>query len=171
MDQIQSKWFKKEAVCPDFDPSVSSHSLGLESFWGLFLITGVASVSALVIFAAMFLYEQRHALLQFRSETPMWRRIRIMSRIFDQKDLSSHTFRKSKFRDASSSNCSVGSIGVGGGSSHNTNCPPSPSASSLSNQTDSPDCVFYVEQGRISGHGDGDLTPQGSPSPDIFRSP
>ncbi|XP_022731763.1 glutamate receptor 2.7-like isoform X2 [Durio zibethinus] len=165
MEQIQKFWFNNEGVCPDFNPSVSSNSLDLESFWGLFLIAGVASISALIIFAAMFLYEQRHVLFQLHSETSMWRRIRIMSRIFDQKDLSSHTFKKSELRDASST-CSVQSIGVVG-SSPNTNCPPSPS--SCSNQTDSSDFVSFVEQGRIAGHGD--QTPKGSSSPDIFPSP
>ncbi|XWS26125.1 hypothetical protein CRYUN_Cryun26dG0004100 [Craigia yunnanensis] len=165
MEQIQKAWFKNDIVCPDFDPSVSSNSLGLESFWGLFLIAGVASVSALIISSANFLYEQRHVLFQFHSETSMWRRIRIMSRIFDQKDLNSHTFRKSELRDGSST-CSVHSIGVVGSSS-NTNCPPSPST--LSNHTDSSDFVFFVEQERLPGHGD--LTPKGSASPDIFPSP
>ncbi|XWS17897.1 hypothetical protein CRYUN_Cryun33cG0107900 [Craigia yunnanensis] len=165
MEQIQNAWFKNEIVCPDFDPSVSSNSLGLESFWGLFLIAGVASISALIVFAAKFLYEQRLVMFQFHSETSMWRRIRIMSRIFDQKDLSSHTFKKSELRDASST-CSVRSVGVVG-SSPNTNCPPSPS--SLSNQTDSSDFVFFVEQGRLPGNGD--LTPKGSASPDISPSP
>ncbi|XVE97289.1 hypothetical protein REPUB_Repub03eG0006900 [Reevesia pubescens] len=160
MEQIQNTWFKNEIVCPDFDPSVSSNSLGLESFSGLFLIAGIASISALIIFAAMFLYEQRQVLFQFHSETSLWRRVRIMSRIFDEKDQSSHTFRKSEVRDACSS-CSVHSIGVVG-SSPNSNCPPTPS--SLSNQTDSSDFVFFVEQGRISGHGE--LTPKGSASPE-----
>ncbi|PPD87174.1 hypothetical protein GOBAR_DD15879 [Gossypium barbadense] len=53
MQKIHNKWFNN-ATCPDFDPTVSSNSLGLESFWGLFLIAGVASISALIIFAAMF---------------------------------------------------------------------------------------------------------------------
>ncbi|XVE71315.1 hypothetical protein DITRI_Ditri10aG0141400 [Diplodiscus trichospermus] len=161
MERIQNSWFMNEPNCSDFNPSASSNSLGLESFWGLFLIAGVASISALIIFAAMFLYEQRHVLFKFQSETSMWRKIQVASRIFDQKDLSSHTFRK----DASST-CSVHSIGAAG-SSPNTNCPPSPS--SLSTQTDSADFVFFVEQARITGHGD--MTPGGSASPDTFTSP
>ncbi|XVE71313.1 hypothetical protein DITRI_Ditri10aG0141300 [Diplodiscus trichospermus] len=152
MEQIQNSWFKNETNCPDFNPSASSNSLGLESFWGLFLIAGVASISALIIFATMFLYEQRHVLFKFQSKTSMWRRIKVASTIFDQKDLSSHTFRK----DASST-CSVHSIGFAG-SSPNTNCPPSPS--SLSTQTDSSNSIFFVEQRRITGHGD--MTPEGS---------
>ncbi|EOY29260.1 Glutamate receptor, putative [Theobroma cacao] len=164
MEQIENFWLKKGTVCPDVDPSVSSSSLGLESFWGLFLIAGTASMSALIIYSAMFLHEQRHVLFQFH-DTSVWRRIRIMSRIFDQKDLSSHTFRKSEVRDASSTH-SVHSIGVVG-SSPNTNCPPSPS--SYSSQTHSSQFVFFVDQGRFTGHGD--LTPSGSASPETFPSP
>ncbi|KAL4301790.1 hypothetical protein GQ457_10G003090 [Hibiscus cannabinus] len=131
MEKIQNKWFKNdEATCLDSNTSVSSNSLGLDCFWGLFLIAGVASMSALIVFAAMFLYEQRHALFEPSSETSIWRRVRFMSRIFDEKDMSCHTFRKHEPKDASSSN---------------TNCPPSPS--SMSNQTDSSDYAFIVELG------------------------
>ena len=133
---------------------VSSNSLGVESFWGLFLIVGVASISALIIFAAMFLYEQRHVLLRFNSEIAIWRRIRIVSRIFDQRDLSSHTFRKSELEDKSG-NDSVQSIGIAG-DSPNTNCPPSPSSYSNNTETDS---EFFVDQGRAAENGD--LTPSG----------
>ncbi|GMI89252.1 GLUTAMATE RECEPTOR 2.7, glutamate receptor 2.7 [Hibiscus trionum] len=130
MEQIQNKWFKNgEATCPDSDTFVSSNSLGLDSFWGLFLIAGVSSTSALIMFAAMFLYEQRHVLFQLPSETSIWRRVRFVSRIFDEKDMSSHTFRKTECSDHASTS--------------NTNCPPSPS--SLSNQTDSSDFTFIVE--------------------------
>ncbi|KAE8673839.1 Glutamate receptor 2.9 [Hibiscus syriacus] len=143
MERIQNKWFKSDATCPNVDPIVSSNSLGLESFWGLFLIAGVASILALVVFAAMFLYEQRHVLFHFHPKTPMWRKVRIMSRIFDQKDLSSHTFKTNEPEDASS-HCSVHSVGVDERSS-NSGCPTSPS--SLSNRTYSSDLVFIVEQG------------------------
>ncbi|TYG60105.1 hypothetical protein ES288_D07G041500v1 [Gossypium darwinii] len=154
MQKIHNKWFNN-ATCPDFDPTVSSNSLGLESFWGLFLIAGVASISALIIFAAMFLYEQKHVLFQFHPENSVWRKVRTMFRIFDQKDLSSHTFKKTEPRDASC-HCSVHSIGAYG-SSTNTNCPPSPSVGS--NQIDPSDFVFLVEQGSVTD------------SPDIPPSP
>ncbi|KAK8697288.1 hypothetical protein V6N13_113440 [Hibiscus sabdariffa] len=143
MEQIQNKWFKNdEATCPDSNPGVSSNSLGLDSFWGLFLIAGVASTSALVVFAAMFLYEQRHVLFRLRSETSIWRRVRFMSRIFDEKDMNSHTFRKTERKDASLSD---------------TNCPSSPL--SFSNQTDSSGFAFIVELASNTS------------SPDIFVSP
>ncbi|KAK9032358.1 hypothetical protein V6N11_056629 [Hibiscus sabdariffa] len=143
MEQIQNKWFKSDQSCPDVDPIVSSTRLGLDSFWGLFLLAGIASIAALIMFAAMFLYEQRHVLFQFHPETSLWRKVGIMSRIFDQKDLNSHTFKKTEPTYASS-HCSVHDVGVDG-SSPNTNCPPSPS--SMSNRTDCSDFVFIVAQG------------------------
>ncbi|GMI95131.1 GLUTAMATE RECEPTOR 2.7, glutamate receptor 2.7 [Hibiscus trionum] len=156
MEQIQNKWFKSDDSCPDVDPVVSSTRLGLESFWGLFLLAGIASVAALIVFAVMFLYEQRHVLFQFHPETSFWRKAGIMSRIFDQKDLSSHTFKKTEPKDASG-HCSVHDVGVDGSSS-NTNCPPSPSI--LSNRTDYSDFVFMVEQGSNTS------SPILSPSPE-----
>ncbi|KAK8535182.1 hypothetical protein V6N12_056711 [Hibiscus sabdariffa] len=160
MEQIQNKWFKSDQSCPDVDPIVSSTRLGLDSFWGLFLLAGIASVAALIMFAAMFLYEQRHVLFQFHPETSLWRKVGIMSRIFDQKDLSSHTFKKTEPTYASS-HCSVHDVGVDGSSS-NTNCPPSPS--SMSNRTDCSDFVFIVAQGSNTS------SPDTSPSPETERS-
>ncbi|KAK6237097.1 hypothetical protein SCA6_012434 [Theobroma cacao] len=160
---VLNTWFKKESNCPDPNTLVSPNCLGVESFWGLFLIAGVVSISALIIFAAMFLYNQRHVLLRFDSETPFWRRIWIISRIIDQRDLSSHTFRKSELR-AKSENDSVHSISVAG-DSPNTKYPPSPS--SYSNQTE-PDFVFLEDQGRVAENGD--LTPSAAASLETFPS-
>ncbi|KAF4375819.1 hypothetical protein F8388_014541 [Cannabis sativa] len=53
MKDMEDVWFKKDTNCPDPNNMFSSNSLGLESFWGLFLIAGVASSLALVIYAAM----------------------------------------------------------------------------------------------------------------------
>ncbi|XP_022759820.1 glutamate receptor 2.9-like [Durio zibethinus] len=165
INQIEDKWFKKETVCLDRNVSISSNSLGLESFSGLFLIAGTASLLALVIFVAMFLYEQRHVFLQFDPETPIWRRIHTMSRFFDQKDLSSRTSTNDQNGEGSYAP-SVQSTGFLGGSP-NTNCPPSPS--SCSNQTNSLEFVFLVQQ--ESPPVNVDLTPSGSATPEIFPSP
>ncbi|XP_016652610.1 PREDICTED: glutamate receptor 2.7-like, partial [Prunus mume] len=45
---IENKWFKKGDNCED-NPTqkLSNKSLGLDSFWGLFLISGVASILTL----------------------------------------------------------------------------------------------------------------------------
>ncbi|KAM6541994.1 hypothetical protein CsatB_006441 [Cannabis sativa] len=47
MKDMEDVWFKKDTNCPDPNNMFSSNSLGLESFWGLFLIGGVASSLAL----------------------------------------------------------------------------------------------------------------------------
>lgn len=93
MKQIENKWFKlKESNCPDSQARVSSNSLSVGSFWGLFLIAGIASVVSLAIFITTFLHKHRQILLG--SGDSMWKRIRAIFKSYDQKDLSSHTFRK-----------------------------------------------------------------------------
>ncbi|XP_062098382.1 glutamate receptor 2.7-like [Humulus lupulus] len=121
MKAIEELWFKKDTNCVDPNNKFSSNSLGLESFWGLFLIAGVASSLALVIYAVMFLYEQRNLLMNSDAEPSVWRRIVAIFRTFDEKDLSSHTFRKNE----------AGERSVIDLSSPNTNCPPSPSGFSV----------------------------------------
>lgn len=51
MQEIRKKWFCKSGICPterrrDPDPN----QLHLSSFWGLYLLCGVASIVALVVF-------------------------------------------------------------------------------------------------------------------------
>ncbi|XP_059658211.1 glutamate receptor 2.7-like [Cornus florida] len=122
MVEIERKWFGDQSSCPDLNTLISSDSLGLESFWGLFIIAGIASTSALIVHISLFLYEHRHVLSRFEPKTSIWRKITVMVRYFDEKDLSSHTFRKSELRDRNSSH------GVDG---MNANCPPTPSSFSL----------------------------------------
>jgi len=94
MKQIEDSWFGKQS-CPDSTSSISSSSLSLQSFWGLFLIAGVASVLALVTFLGMFLYENWEVLMPQDSQASVWSRIPALLRIFIQKDMKCHTFRKS----------------------------------------------------------------------------
>ncbi|KAF3581229.1 hypothetical protein DY000_02034703 [Brassica cretica] len=56
---------------------LSSNRLSVSSFWGLFLIAGVASFLALLVFVALFL-------------------------VFDEKDIRSHTFKSSAVHNVSS---------------------------------------------------------------------
>ena len=119
--------------CVDATTSVSSHSLSLNSFWGLFLIVGIAASAALLIFAATLVYEHRSVLTTSSSdsEPSLWRRFLNLLRIYNQKDLNSHTFRKSELNDR-----------------FVLSLPPSiaaPSPSSYSAHTD-----FSVEQGSPS---------------------
>ncbi|CAN6722048.1 unnamed protein product [Malus baccata var. baccata] len=99
--KIENRWFSQGSHCED-NPTVSNNSLGLESFWGLFLIAGVASILALVIFAVSFLHNNWHILNHAEySRASKWRRVRAMFEIFDDKDLSSHNFKSSRERDGS----------------------------------------------------------------------
>lgn len=90
MQKIEDKWFKKKATCSN--PSTTSASsnsltLSLDSFWGLFIVAGVASSLALLIFAAMFFHEHRHTLTSFDpAETSFWSRIRVVLRLYDQRE-------------------------------------------------------------------------------------
>lgn len=63
MAEIENAWFGQDTNCPDMSTSVSSNSLRLNSFWGLFLIVGASSSFALIIFLSMLLYEHRNFLM------------------------------------------------------------------------------------------------------------
>lgn len=54
---------------------------------------------ALLIFAAMFFYEHRHTLLNLDPKTTYWGRIRVMLRIYDQRDPTSYTYNRRGLQD------------------------------------------------------------------------
>nr|XP_034890042.1 glutamate receptor 2.8-like [Populus alba] len=118
MKEIENAWFGKQSNCPDSSNSVTSNSLSLKSFWGLFLIAGVASLLALIIFMVMFVYKERKMLRPLNSRISIGSKVRNFFRIFIQRDLKSHTFRKSGLNDRN-------------GSSLPSMDAPSPSASSV----------------------------------------
>ncbi|CDY31759.1 BnaA04g16950D [Brassica napus] len=105
MSLIENKWFNRlnlASDCPDQDTAdLSSNRLSVSSFWGLFLIAGVASFLALFVFVALFLYEHRHTLCS-NSEGSIWRKLKSLFRIFDEKDIRSHTFKSNAVHNVSS---------------------------------------------------------------------
>ena len=105
MSLIENKWFNRlnlASDCPDqATADLSSNRLSVSSFWGLFLIAGVASFLALLIFVALFLYEHRHTLCR-ESEGSIWRKLNSLFIIFDAKDIKSHTFKSSAVHNVSS---------------------------------------------------------------------
>ncbi|XP_018462181.1 glutamate receptor 2.8-like [Raphanus sativus] len=105
MSLIENKWFNRLGLasdCPGQDTAdLSSNRLSVSSFWGLFLIAGVASFLALLVFVALFLYEHRHTLCS-NSEGSIWRKLKSLFRIFDEKDIKSHTFKSSAVHNVSS---------------------------------------------------------------------
>ncbi|XP_010270821.1 PREDICTED: glutamate receptor 2.8-like [Nelumbo nucifera] len=89
MDMVEQKWF--QTTCDDQSTTVSSNSLSLSSFWGLFLITGVSSASSLFIFLISFIYKHRNISSNIGSGNSFWRRLVTLAKYFDQKDLSQIT--------------------------------------------------------------------------------
>ncbi|XP_062023926.1 glutamate receptor 2.7-like isoform X2 [Rosa rugosa] len=113
MKELERKWFGNETACSVSNPMVSdSSSLSLDRFWGLFLIAGVTSLLALIIFVASFIWSYQH------------KGIRVMLEVFDCKDLSSHTFKKKSLGDQFERSPSCSSYSI------------SPSNFSHSNRTD-----------------------------------
>uniref|UniRef100_A0A0V0GZ49 Putative ovule protein n=1 Tax=Solanum chacoense TaxID=4108 RepID=A0A0V0GZ49_SOLCH len=137
MVQIERAWFG-ESICSDSGTSLSSNSLGLDSFWGLFVMAVIAAVLALVIFLTKFIHEHWHIIR--RSNLSLRERTRILARKFDTKDYSCHTFKKSELRDVLADSthdldCSRSPHGnLSSLPSPRTTGPPSPSNSSHTDQ-------------------------------------
>ena len=129
MLKIEEEWFRKTNSCSDDDKgsSLSSNNISLDSFWGLFLIAGVTSVLALIIVLAMFLHKHRDVVM---GEESVLTKIKTLATLFDQKDLSSHTFR---LHDRQPYYGRTEPMAVVGASPLVTNC--SPRQSTSSNQT------------------------------------
>ncbi|XP_054796823.1 glutamate receptor 2.9-like [Prosopis cineraria] len=123
MKRLESEWFNGNN-CPDSKALVSSTSLGLESFWGLFLIAGLASILALIIFAVTFLYQNRNIWSLYNPGASIWTRIKMLVRIFDQRDESSHTFKRKEDKSEAASTHGPSAMEA----SPTSQCPPSPSS-------------------------------------------
>ncbi|KAM6542002.1 hypothetical protein CsatB_006449 [Cannabis sativa] len=136
MKNIENKWFEPmDKSCLDSNPKISSNRLSLGSFWGLFIIAGVSSLFALIIFIVMFLHKNRQVLLD--SNDSIEKRIKVFLKNFDQKDLNFHHFRKSNSNNNNNNNNQLNNDGYGGTnmvelSNNNTECPSSPSDSNSS---------------------------------------
>ncbi|RWR75368.1 glutamate receptor 2.7-like protein [Cinnamomum micranthum f. kanehirae] len=96
MSEIEKKWMGPETTCPDQPTTAESNSLTLDSFWGLFLVTGTTSVLAFLINLFTFLYKYRHVLITCDSSISFQQRLITIVRHFNERDLSHHTFRRSK---------------------------------------------------------------------------
>ena len=88
MKQIEDAWFGKRGSCPESSSSVSSNILSLKSFWGLFLIAGLAAFLALIIFFVKFVYRERRDLSHSDPTASIWDRAKNFFRVFIQRDSS-----------------------------------------------------------------------------------
>ncbi|KAA8540182.1 hypothetical protein F0562_024255 [Nyssa sinensis] len=81
--KISTKWFGDEAECPEQGGAVvTSNSLTVDSFKGLFLIAGVSLSSAFIIFLIIFLYENREILA---SDGSTWQKLTKIAKNFDEE--------------------------------------------------------------------------------------
>jgi glutamate receptor, ionotropic, plant len=71
-----------DTECPDKDDSQTSSSLTLQSFLGLFIITGASSFLALTLHAAITLYSNWHDLISGSSQSSWQRWFSLVSKIF-----------------------------------------------------------------------------------------
>ncbi|CAN6224527.1 unnamed protein product [Urochloa humidicola] len=96
MSEIERKWFGDAEGCASPQGSqFTSDSLSFGSFWGLFLITGATSLLCCVLHLVTFLVASRRRIREAASapDLPWKDRLRVFVKLFDDKDLSSHTFR------------------------------------------------------------------------------
>ncbi|XP_034928287.2 glutamate receptor 2.8 [Populus alba] len=146
MKEIEKARFGKQSNCPDSSTSVTSNSLSLKSFWGLFLIAGVASLLALIIFIVMFVYKERKVLRPLNSTVSIRRKVSNFFRIFIQRDLKSHTSRKSGLNDSEGTSLpSMGEPSPSAYSVQTTSFPGDGDLSSTKSVDSSPDCQTSQE--------------------------
>ena len=95
---IEQKYFSSQTTCEDLSSTISSHSssLGVDSFRGLFLIAGIASMVSLLVYVFKFFYSHWPALSHNNTTNSFWSKLVELAKSFDQKDLSSHTFKSTK---------------------------------------------------------------------------
>ncbi|KAL6846531.1 hypothetical protein ACP4OV_023979 [Aristida adscensionis] len=70
---IEKKWIGDQHACRNDGTIASSSSLNFKSFSGLFLVTGIASTSALLIALMMFLYKNKHKIRNRIGSDRTWR--------------------------------------------------------------------------------------------------
>ncbi|KAJ6673489.1 GLUTAMATE RECEPTOR [Salix viminalis] len=90
MEEIERRNFGRETTCLDQASMVTSGGLSLPSFGGLFIITGVASMSALLIYVTKFLYIHWPASNTMDQDKPFYMRIIELAKHFDKEDPSAH---------------------------------------------------------------------------------
>ncbi|XP_058226988.1 glutamate receptor 2.7-like isoform X2 [Rhododendron vialii] len=120
MTRIEEEWLGKRATCAEQDGArVTSDSLTLDSFKGLFIVAAVASFSALILFLSIFLYENWDTLAS--NDSSIREKLIAMAKTFDEeKDNSS---------DASKRKPPTGE-GMAMPAGATANCPQSPASDS-----------------------------------------
>nr|POF12585.1 glutamate receptor 2.8 [Quercus suber] len=104
--EYEKKYFSSQTTCEDQSTTISSHSpsLGVDSFGGLFIIAGIASLVSLLVYVFKFFYSYWHVLSDDNPIDSCWSKLVKMAKHFDLKDLSSYTFKgeESRIHDVAS---------------------------------------------------------------------
>ncbi|XP_075633976.1 glutamate receptor 2.8-like [Castanea sativa] len=97
---IERKYFSSQTTCEDQSTTISSHSpsLGVDNFGGLFLIAGITSMVSLLVYVIEYFFSHWPALSDKNIATSFWSKLVEMVKHFDQKDLSSHHFKREESR-------------------------------------------------------------------------
>ncbi|KAF9662011.1 hypothetical protein SADUNF_Sadunf18G0008800 [Salix dunnii] len=145
MKEIQDKWFGKQTSCPN---SSTSNSLSIKTFWGLFLISGIAALLALIIFIVVFVHQEWRVVLRpSDSTTSIWSKIRHLFIIFNQRDLTSHTFKKSEADERNGIHLqSMGAASQSGYSAHTEFHGSSSAGCDSSRNSQTPRAVINADQ-------------------------
>ena len=95
IEAIEQKYFSSQTTCEDQSTTIPSHSpsLGVDSFGGLFIIAGIASLASLMVYLFKFIYSNWPVLSDNNLTKSCWYKLVNMAKHFDQKDFSSHTFK------------------------------------------------------------------------------
>ncbi|PIN03072.1 Glutamate-gated kainate-type ion channel receptor subunit GluR5 [Handroanthus impetiginosus] len=93
MLEIERKWLGDKTECPDSSNLLSPKNLGLASFWGLFLIVGIAGIAAFIIDLIRFLRENWSVIERSDPEFTIWNKTLELLQRFNNKDLKSPTFK------------------------------------------------------------------------------
>ena len=90
---IEQKYFSSQTSCESQSTAISSHSpsLGVDSFGGLFLIAGIASMVSFLVYVFKFFYSHWPALSNNNTANSFWSKLVEMAKHFDQKELSSQS--------------------------------------------------------------------------------
>ena len=86
---IENNYFSSQLTCEDQNTGISpnSHSLGVDSFGGLFLIAGIASTFSLLVYVFQLFYSHWPVLSDNNPADSCWSKLVKMAKHFDLKDL------------------------------------------------------------------------------------
>ncbi|XP_049356240.1 glutamate receptor 2.8-like [Solanum verrucosum] len=99
--EMEQNWLRNEPTCAGQEESMNSITISLQSFKGLFAITGGVTAICLLVFIASYLYRYRdfHGRIS-NSPITIWSKVVAICRHFDQRSLSSGLSPQDKLPEA-----------------------------------------------------------------------